>query len=261
MSPQQDADGQRRPRANTTAFPSISSWLRDRQTPTTPTLAPLPPSMSLEALIEALTPPNQPSLAHARLLACLLQTHSPIPRPSALSSALVSLCSVKAPVSLQAAGYEIINAYHENNEVSAFETTDRLAYLSLFLGPSIDWSQELWEPRFRALRALTNYGTEIFGLESAFLEVLQTWIQGAFAGLLSGNLLDPMEHAERQRTFQVVAQFLTEVVGQPAVAARLRDEELATTLQFYAGLVDQAICTPLHSSSSRRGIAATLLGG
>jgi tuberous sclerosis protein 2 len=148
---------------------------------------------------------------------------------------------VNAPVSLQAAGYEVICAYHENDDASPLDTANRLAYFSLFLGPSINWSSELWEPRFRALRALTRDGTDILGIESAVLGVLEAWIQGAFDDLLASNPPASIECAERERTLEVVAPFLTEIVSRPAIVARLQEEEVMGVLQFYAGLFDQAI--------------------
>jgi tuberous sclerosis protein 2 len=197
-------------------------------------------------------PPNQPSLAHARSLALVLRTHSPIPRPAILSPILSSLCAVHSPVSLQLAGYEIISAFFENDEASTLETADRMAYLYLFLSPSMTYSQEIWEPRLRAMRALTKYGTEIFGLESSFLRVLKTWIHGAFEGLLLMRTMDSTERAGRERALEVLTQFLNDVITTPAVVSRLCDEDLDGVLDFYADLVDDALGPAVQGPLRRR---------
>lgn len=245
-----------RPRANTTSFASASFWRRGRPeatlTPASPPSQPLP----LEALIEALTPPAVPSLTHARSLASVLQSSSPIPRPASLNPVLASLCAFEAPYSLQAAGYDILSAYWENNEAISLQTADRLTYFSLFLGPSISWSSELWEPRFRALRALTKYGADVVGFETAFLNVLKGWIEGAFEGLLTSqtHLEHTPSRAERERSFEVLAAFLTSVVERPEVVARLPDGEVSGVLLFYANLVDRAVIPPPVSESDEQSI-------
>jgi hypothetical protein len=248
MVPQQDRDIANhgtRPRANTT-FSSFA-WRRDRQVPATPVTSTLPaslPMLSLEALIEVLTPPNQPSLAHARSLASILPTYSPILPPSTLNPILMSLCSARSPVSLQVAGYEIISAYHENNELDVLDTPDRLTLLSFVLRPSEDWSQEIWEPRFRALRASTKYGTNVLGVESTFLKVLKTWIRGAFQGLVGPIAMDATERAERERAVEILSKFLMEVIRQDNVVSRVHGGELTSILHFYASLVEQAVNIP-----------------
>jgi tuberous sclerosis 2 len=216
--------------------------------------------MTLQSLVEALTPPNQPSLSHARSLALVLRTHSPIPQPAILSPILSSLCAARSPVSLQLAGYEIISAFFENDEASTLETADRIAYLSLFLSPSTTYSQEIWEPRLRALRALTKYGTEIFGLESSFLRVLKTWIHGAFEGLLLMKAMDSTERTSRERAIEVLTQFLKDVITNPAVVSRLRDEELDGVLEFYADLVDDALGPAVQGPLRRREHSMPPLG-
>src|ERR1700685_4370834 len=180
MSPQQqDAEikSRSRPRANTTtfAFPSLRRG-RTEAPPSVPSAAPAPP-LSLEALIQALNPPAVPSLTHARSLAGLLAAQTPLPQPAVLNPVLAALCGNDSPAALQIAGYDIVTAYWENDGATGLGTADRLSYFSLFLGPSTAWSSDIWEPRFRALRALTSSGAEVMGMEFPLLEVLKSWIE------------------------------------------------------------------------------------
>src|SRR5258705_988832 len=99
MSPQQQ-DAERstrsRPRANTTTF-TFPSWRRGKETaPPVPPSVPAP-SLSVEALIEALKPPAVPSLSHARSLASLLATQTPLPRLAALNPVLAALSWKDSP--------------------------------------------------------------------------------------------------------------------------------------------------------------------
>jgi tuberous sclerosis protein 2 len=241
MSPQQDGDSphRSRPRSSTTSFsPFWTRRGRSEAPPPSPPAQPLP----LEALIEALTPPSVPSLSHARSLADILVTYSPIPPLSILIPVLHNLCNSEAPVSLRAAGFDILSAYWENNEAASLSTADRVKYFSLFLGSSTEWSQDLWEHRFRALRSMTKFGIETIGVEIAFLNVLKTWIQEAFEGLLSGDsIVDQSQRTERERTVEVLATFLTSVTETPEILARLPESDLSGVLHFYAGLVDQSM--------------------
>jgi len=227
------------------------SWRKHRVDPTTAPPRPEPliiQPLTLEALIEALTPPAVPSLGYARSLAVALSKHSPIPRHAALNPVLSSLCAAESPISLQSAGYDILSAYWENNEAVGLGTADRLAYFSLFLGPSILWAADLWEPRFKALRALTKFGTEVVGVETLFVNVIKSWIKGGFDGLLCGDMLvERAERAERERSVDILAAFLTSVMDNPEVVARIPEEELTGVLQFYGGLVEQSIDWPAEA--------------
>ncbi|KAF8890619.1 hypothetical protein BD779DRAFT_1784919 [Infundibulicybe gibba] len=247
MSRQQQ-DGETHPRsrqrANTTSFAPFA-WRRRTEQLLTPPLPASPPvhSLPMDALIEALTPPAVPSLGYARSLASALSSQSPLPRLAALSPVLASLCDIESPVSLQAAGYDILSAYWENNDAASLGTADRLSYFAIFLGSGLPWATELWEPRFKALRALTKWGIEIVGIETAFLDLLKSWIDGAFDSLLNSET--PAERAERERSVDVLAQFLTSIPGDPATIARIPEEQLAGILQFYASLVDRSIFLPV----------------
>jgi tuberous sclerosis protein 2 len=189
-----------------------------------------------------LTPPAVPSLTHARALASTLSTQSPLPRRAALNPVLASLCDVNSPVAIQAAGYDILSAYWENNEAPSLATADRLSYFSLFLGSKILWAMELWEPRFKALRALTRQGADVVGIEAAVLDVLKTWIEGGFQGLLNNDLvLERDERAERERSIDILVRFLMSILDNVEIIARIPEEELSRVLDFYATLVDRAI--------------------
>lgn len=239
----QDADinTRSRPRANTT-FASSFAWRRQKpEHPLSPQLTPSSHVLSVDDLIEALTPPAVPSLAHARALASELSTCSPIPRQVLLIPVLASLCAAESPISFQAAGFDILSAYWENNEAPALGTADRLTYFSFFLGPGTRWGTELWEPRFKALRSLTRWGVQILGLETQFINLFKSWILGAFEGLLCPEPIDRAEKAERERSIAILSEFLNMVAEKPEVIARIPEEELAGVLQFYADLVDRSI--------------------
>ncbi|KDR74143.1 hypothetical protein GALMADRAFT_99986 [Galerina marginata CBS 339.88] len=228
-----------RARANTTSF---LSW-RKQRTEHPPSAQ---PALSLEALIQALSPPSVPSLAHARALASALSNCSPLPRRDILNPILDSLCNdAKSPPSVQAAGYDILSAYWENHEALPLAVAERLSYFSLFLGATTPWGVELWEPRFKALRALTKYGTDIMGIEDNLIDILQYWIEGAFEGLMKPpSSIDRSETAERERSVDIIVKFLSDILTRPENISRITDDKMASVLGFYASLVDRCIVLP-----------------
>lgn len=238
-----DADSPRsRPRANTSTFASFSGWRKQKheQSTTPPVVTPAPPPLQLEELIQALAPPAVPSLVYARSLATGLSSHSPIPRHAVLNPILATLCAADAPVALQCAGYDILSAYCENPEAVRLGTADRLSYFSLFLGHSGSWGSEIWEPRFKALRALTKSGIETLGIELSVIAVLKSWISSAFDSIVVDLALDRSDRAERERSVNVLADHLTTMVGSVDVMARIPEDELVGVLHFYAGMVEKA---------------------
>ncbi|KAG6820388.1 hypothetical protein H0H93_001158 [Arthromyces matolae] len=230
---------QGRPRSNTSSF---LAWRRPR-TETTAQLsavtssAPSSPPLSIDALIEALTPPAVPSLTHARSLAASLSIASPLPRITVLIPVLSSLCHSAAPPAVQAAGYDVLSAYCEHSEAPAFATDERLAFFSLFLG-SNPWAIDLWEPKFKAFRALTKFGRDIVGVEQDFIHVVQSWIAAGFNGLLTP---DASDRAERERSIDILFKFLAEVLNNIETIARIPEAILASVLDFYAGFVDRSL--------------------
>ncbi|KAJ3752738.1 hypothetical protein EV360DRAFT_88453 [Lentinula raphanica] len=245
-----DAEGSRsRPRANTTttAFPSFSAWRKPKvETPVMPYTAPL----SVDELIQSLLPPAVPSLANARALASALCTFSPLPKHTVLMPVLATLCNSDAPVPLQAAGFDILSAYWENGEAKSLELADRMSYFALFTGQAAaTWSTELWEPKFKALRAVTKFGMEILGIEVQFFDVLKAWIKDAFEHLF---VLDPnerAERAERERSIELLSAFLNSVIDKPEVMARITEEGLEDVLNFYGSMVDRCIDLPSRPNS------------
>lgn len=250
-----------RPRSNTT----FASFTWRRHQPAISQSPPHPPSSppSLEALIEALYPPAVPSPSHARALANALPSQSPLPRRDVLNPILNSLCSIESPTTVQATGFDILAAYWENPEALPLSTADRLSYLSLFLGNSVSWGMELWEPRFKALRAVTKYGIDIIGIETNVIDILQRWIEGAFEGLLANSeSVDRSESAERERSLEILVKFLEEVLTRTETVSRITDEKMASIFFFYTSLVDRSISlqdivrespTSLPSGSSSTG--------
>ncbi|PPQ90259.1 hypothetical protein CVT25_013084 [Psilocybe cyanescens] len=243
-----------RARANTTSTFVSFPWRKRTEPAISPTSPPAAQqSLSLEGLIHALSPPAVPSLAHARSLASTLSNCSPLPRHDVLNPLLDSLCdSTRSPPLIQAAGYDILSAYWENHESLSLGIAERLSYFSLFLGGSTSWGMELWEPKFKALRALTRYGTEIMGIEHVLIKLLHDWIEGAFEGLLvSPTSNDRAETKERERSVDLLVKFLGEILTNQENISRIPDEEMAGVLNFYAGLVDRAIALPDINKESR----------
>ncbi|KAK0213537.1 hypothetical protein IW262DRAFT_1409943 [Armillaria fumosa] len=245
----QDADTttRSRPRANTNFAPF--NWRRQRTEPSTPAqTSTTPPSLPLDALIAALTPPSPPNTEYARALAAMLPTQSPLPPYTLLNPVLASLCSAESSSEAnQVAGFDILSAYWENHEVPTLGTADRISFFSFFLRPGVAWSIDLWEPRFKALRALTKYGVEIVGIETMFLKVLKSWIMGAFEGLGTESI-SHREELERERSIIILSEFLTSIADKPEIVARISESELQGVVEFYAVLVDRVIDTPGDSS-------------
>lgn len=226
---------QGRPRSNTSSF---LGWRRPRiETVSQPSPVTAPsPTLSIDALVDALTPPAVPSLAHARSLAVSLASASPLPRVPALIPVLASLCHSNAPVAIQAAGYDVLSVFCEHLEALPLPTDQRLALFSLFLADS-SCPLDLWEPRFKAFRAFTKFGRDVLGIEHDLIRVLQSWIAAVFDGLLKGD----NDRLERERAIDILSKFLAEVLATPEPLARIPDNALASVLHFYGGLVDQSV--------------------
>lgn len=234
-----------RQRANTTSF--AFPWIKrpEQSTSSVTPQQPIHPPLNLQGLIRALAPPAVPSLAHARALASALSACSPLPRREALNPILISLCHSDSPASVQAAGFDVLSAYWENHEASSLATAERLSYFSLFLGGAPPWAVDLWEPRFKALRAITKYGVDVVGIETNLIKTLQWWIQGAFEGLLvPPSLTDRAEITERERSVEILVKFLNDLLTKPENTSRITDETMADVLHFYADLVDRSILIP-----------------
>ncbi|KAG6334343.1 hypothetical protein ID866_4744 [Astraeus odoratus] len=235
MSRQPDPDNVRtRQRSNTTTFPSFA-WRRQKQETTQASAPAQPPSLSFDALVETLAPPAVPSLTHARALANVLHTLSPLPRPAVLSPVLGSLCGSDSPPPLQCAGFDVMSAFWERYEEKT-STADKLSFFTLVLQST--WSTDIGEPRLRALRALTKGGKDVFGIEIPLLNVLKSWIDGAFMLYIS---CDAPERAEREQSVELLAAYITAILENPETAARVSEGDLASVLQFYAGLVGKAL--------------------
>ena len=246
-----------RPRANTTPFTPFT-WRRPRNEQPVPPVPRQP--LPLEALIEALTPPAVPSMAHARELASTLSTASPLPRREVFNPILSCLCDVQKPVAIQAAGYDILSAYCENNEALRLTTSERFFYFSLFPELGLAWGMELWEPRFKALRAVTKYGEDVLGIETNLIDTLKRWIKGAFDDLLqSDSTIERAERAERERSIDVLVQFLADILQKPENISRIPEDVAADVLRFYADLVNRSVILPLGPTTQDRILAPAVV--
>ncbi|KAK7035371.1 Tuberous sclerosis 2-like protein [Paramarasmius palmivorus] len=200
-------------------------------------------------LIQSLLPPSVPSLSTARHLASILPTFSPLPTIHVLLALLNTLCDTESPVSVRCAGYDILAAYCENPECDfgSWSMGDRMAVMSFFVGG--DWVRPLWEPEFKALRAVTKWGSELLGIEENVVELLKEWIESAFFGLgaaspsattttiaaktgnataspsisSSSNHHHENEDVERERSIKILCEFLNAIASNTSVIARIAD--------------------------------------
>ena len=252
MSPQEvEAAFRPRGRSNTNSFPNFP-WRRRNDPPSNPLPTAPEPALSVEEMIAALTPPAVPSLATARALAAALANPSSIQLFS-LAPILAALCTADAPASLRAAGYDVLTAFLERIPAPVLRASDRLALFSLFpVRGQNAWHPDVWEARFRAFTAFTKGGAEIAGIEPQLLEMLQTWIDAAFNGLLaaggsSGGLIitiSAAERAERERSVDMLGPFLTVTTSRLETLARLSEPTIGSVLDFFGGLVERALALP-----------------
>ena len=155
-----------------------------------------------------------------------------------------------------------MGAYFENELKEELTTADRLTLFSLFTTCK-EWAAETWEPRLKALRGMTGYGTDILGIEEAVLELLKFWIQASFDGLLvlearainvqegisppsqSSSLANERnERNDRERCIILCAECISKILEKPENVARISDEELDAVIAFYGTMVDRAVQLP-----------------
>ncbi|TFK47259.1 hypothetical protein OE88DRAFT_1686716 [Heliocybe sulcata] len=245
--PPQEIDSNARPtsraRSNTT---SLFSWRNKARPDATPTpAAPLP---SVDELVESLTPPAVPSLHHARQLVAALPTAPSRPSSAVLNPIIAGLCEPTGPVPLQAVGYDLLSAYLSGHTAS--NGIESLSF-SMLLEASIVWSSEIWEPRLKALDALSNIHTEIVGRELAFMKLATSWIESAFEGLLVPEKMANGEKAERERSIEKVSDFMDSMNRRLKDVYTIREDDLASLLARYASLVERAL--PVTSRISSDG--------
>src|SRR6266850_170502 len=260
MSPQEvEAPFRPRGRSNTNSFANFT-WRRIRPDPPPIPLPAAPePALTVEELIAALTPPAVPSLATARALSAALADPSTVHLFS-LTPILAALCTADAPASLRAAGYDILTAFLERTPAPALRASDRIALFSLFsvCGQNA-WHPDVWEARFRAFTAFTRGGAEIAGIEPQLLEMLQTWIDAAFASLLASTsasastrdlvIISSAERAERERSVDMLGSFLTVTTSRLETLARLSEPTIGSVLTFFGDLVERALALPSDTPS------------
>jgi tuberous sclerosis protein 2 len=229
-----------RGRSNTNTTFSNFPWRRRNDTQSTP-VAP-DPALSVHDLIAALTPPAVPSLSTARALSAALANASTVQLYS-LTPVLAALCAADAPTSLRAAGFDILASFLERTP--ALKASDRIALFSLFPARGLNaWHADVWEARFRAFTAFTRGGAEIAGIEIQLLEMLQTWIEATFTGLLVRDSVSSTERAERERSLDALGAFLTTTTSRLETLARLSEPTIGNVLAFLGGLVERALALP-----------------
>ena len=157
-----------------------------------------------------------------------------------LTPVLAGLCSAESPISLQAAGYDVLAAYWENSGSTVPSTADRLTCLSLFMNLATPWAADLWEPRFKALVALIQSGAETIGMESSLLKVLRAWIEGAFVGLAKEDI-SIEERGERQRSVDSMVSLLSSLVGRAEFVSRIAESDTGSVIQLFGNLIDWSL--------------------
>ena len=270
MSPQEvEPLFRTRGRSNTNSFANFP-WRRGRHDPPPTNLPAAPePTLSVDELIAALSPPAVPSLATLRALSAALANASNV-KLFSLAPILASLCTADAPASLRAAGYDLLTAFLERTPAPPLPASDRIALFSLFTASGQNaWHPDVWEARFRAFTAFTREGAEIAGIEPQMLEMLQTWIDAAFSGLLtssrevlisSSGTSTSSERAERERCVDVLGSFLTVTTSRLETLARLGEPTIAKVLDFLGGLVERALAQPTDPPYSAFGSPDILQG-
>ena len=254
MSPQPTEDVPRptpRLRANTSAFvPFVWPRRKTTESATSATsVEPVPPP-PFETLLELLTPPSVPSLNNARALATVLINLSPMPRLVTLMPILASLCNAANPITVQAAGYDVLAAYWENSGSALLPSADRLSCLSLFSDTSVPWSSELWESKFKAFVALINSGAATVGMEASLLRILEDWIEQAFSGLQADEKVSSDDYYERQRSIEAMTRLLMALVRRPEFVARLSEHDTNSVLQLFGNVLKMAFSeSPDHKSN------------
>jgi tuberous sclerosis 2 len=259
MSPQEvEAAFRPRGRSNTNSFAGFT-WRRRPDPPPIPLPAAPEPALTVDELIAALTPPAVPSLATARALSAALADPSTVDLFS-LTPILAALCTADAPASLRAAGYDILTAFLERTPAPALRASDRIALFSLFPACGQNaWHPDVWEARFRAFTAFTRGGAEIAGIEPQLLEMLQTWIDAAFASLLAPTsasastrdlvIISSAERAERERSVDMLGSFLTVTTSRLETLARLSESTIGSVLAFFGDMVERALALPSDTPS------------
>ncbi|KAI0049715.1 hypothetical protein FA95DRAFT_1581610 [Auriscalpium vulgare] len=172
-------------------------------------------------LIASLTPPSVPSLTTARSLLGSLASATSTVSLSTLNPVLSALCKVDNPPTLRAVGFDILSAFLDKPHA-----------------------------RYRALVALTQDGTEIVGIEVLLLRMLESWIGGAFAGILTRDNVSAMDRAEREKSIESLCAFLNRTMSKPETLARLGENDVGDVLQFFGGLVERALYLPTELYAS-----------
>jgi hypothetical protein len=195
-------------------------------------------TMPIETLIEALTPPAVPSLAHVRSLVSALPNQTPAPTPSALLPILANLCSPDSPPALQAGGFDILTSYCSCGV--NLQSTVRASYFEL-IQTSNTWAPDVWEPRLRALSSLFPSADEMLGSDSALLSLVSAWLDKAVEELLDSGKGTTTEKQEQGRSVDSLHKSLLDWLGKVEGSGRLSDGDVATMFDFYHSLVEKAL--------------------
>lgn len=227
-----------RPRARTGAnFPNILKGRKSEPSPATPTSPPSqddPPShLSIEALVEALTPPAVLSLSHARGLSVVLQHETP--EFDILTPVIARLCEPGVPSAFLATGLDVISAC-ATSESHSLSDLERASLFSILRSSDADWAPETWKARIRCLSTLTKEGSIVAGFEIAFLRFAERCIYLALEGLLSD---DESDRYMRESYIMSVSHILRKTLDH--TASSYSEQDFVDVLRFFDGCVQQSI--------------------
>lgn len=241
-----------KPRARANTSFSQLPWRRNKPDANTSTsLASMPAApvqtLPIDTLVQLLTPPAVPSIGHARALVTALPTQTPPPAPQTLTPIISGLCSGNSLPLFQAAGYDILAMYCATN--GALTTSDRLVYLST-MPFTESWSQDVWEPRLKALNALISSVEDVIGAEETLLRILSSWVLDA----LEDYCLEEVTRQEKERAVVVLNDAYIGWYNKLDTTGRISESFVSSLYDLYTALIDKALCYPVdsgqHSSAS-----------
>ena len=191
-----------------------------------------PTQLSLEFLVEALTPPAVLSLTHARALPLVLQRE--IPDLDTLTPVVARLCAHDVPSAFLATGLDVICACAAS-QARPPNDLERASLFSILRSSDADWAPETWKPRFNCLSALTRGGNSVAGFQTAFLRFAERCISSAFEGLLTE---DDADRNLREKYIESVSHIIRKTLNQNAPL--YTGQDFVDVLTFFDGFVQQA---------------------
>lgn len=131
----------------------------------------------------------------------------------------------------------------------ALTTSDRLVYLST-MPFTESWSQDVWEPRLKALNALISSVEDVIGAEETLLRILSSWVLDA----LEDYCLEEVTRQEKERAVVALNDAYIGWYNKLDTTGRISESFVSSLYDLYTALIDKALCYPVdsgqHSSAS-----------